>query len=111
MQVLLVDTPEGTQIRAKRRACSLAGVAVDLALAIPIIIPCPFVHTVADGGMGRMAAAITLPFVRVEQRAARGTLSAIRAWQVCLFAWSQTHKRCSPVSREMMLMMGGRSLA
>ena len=30
---------------------------------------------------------------------------------VCLVAWSQTQKRHAPVSREMMLMMGGRSLA
>jgi hypothetical protein len=35
--------------------------------------------------------------------------SVIRAVQVRVSAWSQTHQRCSPVSREMMPMMGGRS--
>jgi hypothetical protein len=35
----------------------------------------------------------------------------IRAAQVRVSAWSQTHKRCLPVSREMLLMIGGRSLA
>jgi hypothetical protein len=33
------------------------------------------------------------------------------AWHVRLSAWSPTHKRCSPVSREMILMIGGRSFA
>jgi hypothetical protein len=40
-----------------------------------------------------------------------GMFSAISPVQVRVLAWSQTHQRCSPVSREMMLMMGGRSLA
>ena len=40
-----------------------------------------------------------------------GSFAAIKSQQVCLVAWSQTQKRHSPVSREMMLMMGGRSLA
>ena len=65
MEVPLVDAAERPEVRAERRPCSFAGVAVDLASAIPIIIPCPLVHTVADGGMGRMAAPVALPFVRV----------------------------------------------
>jgi hypothetical protein len=40
-----------------------------------------------------------------------GTLSAMIAWQVRVSAWSQIQNRCSPVSREITLMMGGRSLA
>ena len=107
-----MDTSEGTQVGAERRTRPFAGVAVDLASAIPIIIPRPFVHAMADRGMGRMAAAVALPFVGIEHRAAAaGTFSAMRSAQVRLSAWSQTQKRCSPVSREMMLMMGGRSLA
>jgi hypothetical protein len=42
---------------------------------------------------------------------ATGTFAAITSSQVCLVAWSQTQNRHSPVSREMILMMGGRSLA
>jgi hypothetical protein len=60
-----MNTPKGTQVGAERRPCSFAGVAVDLGAAIPIIILCPLVHTVADGGMHRMAATIALPFVCV----------------------------------------------
>jgi hypothetical protein len=69
-----VNTAESTEVRAERRACSFAGVAVDLALAIPIIIPCPLVHAVANGGVGRMAASVALPFVRVQGRAASGEI-------------------------------------
>jgi hypothetical protein len=45
---------------------------MDPALAITIIIPRPFAHTVGNRGMARMAAAITLPFVGIEQGAAWG---------------------------------------
>src|SRR5262245_6144428 len=38
-------------------------------------------------------------------------LSAMRGRHVRVSAWSPTQKRDSPVSREMILMMGGRSLA
>jgi hypothetical protein len=67
-----MNAPKDTQVGAERCPCSLAGVAVDFAAAIPIIIPCPLVHAVADGGMRRMAATITLPFVGIEQGAAWG---------------------------------------
>jgi hypothetical protein len=40
-----------------------------------------------------------------------GRFSARRGRHVRVSAWSPTHKRCSPVSREMILMIGGRSLA
>lgn len=37
--------------------------------------------------------------------------AAIKSAQVCWVTWSQTQQRHSPVSREMMRMMGGRSWA
>jgi hypothetical protein len=43
MQGLRVDTPEGPQVSPKCRACSLTGVAMDFALAIPIIIARPLI--------------------------------------------------------------------
>ena len=70
MQVRLVDAPERAQVGPERRASSFTGVAVDLASAIPIIVPGPFVGAVAHGGVGGMAAVIALPFVRIEHRAA-----------------------------------------
>ena len=45
---------------------------MDLAQAITIIIPRPFAHAMGNRGMARMAAAITLPFIGVEQGAAWG---------------------------------------
>ncbi len=70
MQVLLVDAPERAQVGPERCASSFTGVAVDLASAIPISIPRPFMHTVVDSGMGRMAATIALPCIGIEPRAA-----------------------------------------
>jgi hypothetical protein len=64
-----VDAPARTAVCAERRACSCAGVAVDRAWALTIILPCPRVPAVADGGVGRRAATIALPFVRVQDRA------------------------------------------
>ena len=61
-----MNTSKHTQVGAERRAGSLAGIAVDFAAAIPIIIPGPLVHAMAHGGMGRMAATIALPLVRVQ---------------------------------------------
>jgi hypothetical protein len=84
---------------------------VDFASAIPIVVPRPLVHAVADGGLAWMAPPIALPRIGIEARAARRKVSAIRATQVRVSAWSQTHKRCSPVSREITLMMGRRLLA
>jgi hypothetical protein len=72
MQVLLVDTSEGTEIRPECRARSFTTVAVDFTAAITIIIPGPFAGAVAHGGMGGVAAMITLPLVSVERRAASG---------------------------------------
>jgi hypothetical protein len=74
MQVLLVDAPEDPQIRPESGSSPFAGVAVGLALAIPISLPCPLVHAMADGGMGPMAATIALPFVRVQDRARSGDI-------------------------------------
>jgi hypothetical protein len=81
--------------------------------AIPIVIPCPFMDTAADRRMSWMTTPVALLFVGVQPRAASwivfGHEGTARP-RVCVVA-SPTHKRCSPVSRERMLMMGGRSLA
>jgi hypothetical protein len=69
MQVLLVDAPERTEVRAERRARSFTGITMDFALAITVIIACPFVDTVADGGMSWMTPPVALPFVGVQPRA------------------------------------------
>ena len=71
-QVLLVNAPEGAQVGTKRCPRSFAGVAVDLANTIVIIVTCPLPGAVTHRGMGRMAATIALPFVGIEQRGARG---------------------------------------
>jgi hypothetical protein len=70
IEVLLVDTPESTQIGAKCRTCSLTGIAMHFASAIPIIIPCPFVDAVADRGMGWMTVPVALPLISIQPRAA-----------------------------------------
>ena len=67
-------TPQRTQIRPERRARSLAGVAVDVAAAIPIRLPCPLMSTVVDGGMSRMIPPIALPLIGIELRAAGGNV-------------------------------------
>ena len=69
MQVLLVDTSEGTEIRPERRAHSFTTIAVDFTAAITIVIPGPFAGTMAHGGVGGVAAMIALPLVRIEPRA------------------------------------------
>jgi hypothetical protein len=66
MEVLFVDAPEGPQVGPERRARSLAGVTMDLALAIPVVIPRPFVPTMAHSSMGRMAATIARPFTGIQ---------------------------------------------
>ena len=64
-----MDAAERPEVGAECGASPFAGVAVDLAVAVPIVVPCPLVHAVADGSVGRIAAPVTLPFVRVEDRA------------------------------------------
>jgi hypothetical protein len=66
MQILLMNASKGPEVGTKRSPCSLAGMAMDLALAITLIIPRPFAPTMGNRGMARMAAAITLPFVGIE---------------------------------------------
>jgi hypothetical protein len=63
-----VNPSEGAQVSAERRSCPFTGMTVDLASTVPILIPSPFVDAMADGSMGRMAAAITLPCIRVQDR-------------------------------------------
>jgi hypothetical protein len=64
-----MNTPKDRPVGAERRPCSLAGVAMDFAAAIPLIIPRPLVHAMADGGMCRMAAMRALPCIGVQERA------------------------------------------
>jgi hypothetical protein len=64
-----MDAPEGAQIGPKHRASPLAGVAMDLAAAIPVIIPRPLVPAMANSGMGAIAAPIALPFIGIQLRA------------------------------------------
>jgi hypothetical protein len=71
MQVLFVDTPEGTQVGAERGAGPFTSVAVNLTPAIAIVIPRPLAQPVGNCGMTRMAPMITLPFIRIKQRAPR----------------------------------------
>ena len=70
MQGPRVDTSEGTEIRPERRTRAFTTVAVDVTAAITIIIPGPCAGAVAHGGMGGMAAMITLPLVGGERRVA-----------------------------------------
>jgi hypothetical protein len=70
----LMNAPKGTPGGPERCARTLAGVAVDLTAAIPIIIARPLVHPMADGGMGRMAPPIALPLIGREPCAARGKI-------------------------------------
>src|SRR3712207_5848823 len=72
MQVLLVNAPKTTQIGPQCRASALAGIAVDLAAAIAIIIPRPLMHTMTDCDMRGMAPPIALPLVGIERRAGSG---------------------------------------
>jgi hypothetical protein len=67
-----MNAPKHTQVGAERRASALAGVAVDVAAALAVIIPCPLVHTVGNSGMARMAPPIALPRIGMEPCAARG---------------------------------------
>jgi hypothetical protein len=69
MQVLLMNPAEGTQLGPKRCAGPFTGVAVHLTPAVALVITGPFADPMADGGMGRMAAMIALPFIGVEDRA------------------------------------------
>jgi hypothetical protein len=69
MQVVLVDPSKGPQIGAERRPCPFAGIAVDLASAITLVIARPFMHAVADSRMGWMTATVALPFIGVAYRA------------------------------------------
>jgi hypothetical protein len=66
-----VDTPEGRQVGPERCACPLTGVTMDRALTIPMVIPRPFAHPVADSRVAGIAPTITRPFISLEQRATR----------------------------------------
>jgi hypothetical protein len=63
-----VNAPKGAQVGAECRAGPFAGVAVDLASAITVIVSGPLAHAMAHAAVGGMAAVIALPFVGVEYR-------------------------------------------
>ena len=65
-----MDALKHPRVGPECRASSVAGVALDFAAAIAVIIPRPLVHTVAEGGMGWMAPPIALPLIGMELRAA-----------------------------------------
>jgi hypothetical protein len=69
MHVLVVNTLERTEVPAVRCARTLAGVAVDLAAAVTIIIPRPLVNAVADSGTAEMPPVIALPLIGIKPRA------------------------------------------
>ncbi len=71
MQVLLMNSTESAQIRPKRRAGPFTRVAVHFASVIPIVIPRPLTHAVADSGMAGVAPPIALPLIGIKPRAAR----------------------------------------
>jgi len=60
VQVLFTDAPEGAQIGPEGRAGPFASIAVDLASAIPIIIPCPSWVRWPTVSVGGVAAVIAL---------------------------------------------------
>src|SRR5262245_40133977 len=70
MQILLVDTPEDTQVGTERRTGPFTGIAVDLPFAVSVISSGPFVDAVADRGMGRVTSPVALPLVGIQPCAA-----------------------------------------
>ena len=111
MQVWLVNAPKATQRGPQCRASSLAALAGGLAAAISIIIPRPLVHTMTDRDMRRMAPPIARPLVGIERRAGSGDVLHEQGRAGVPIGMVPPQKRCSPVSREMRLIIGGRSLA
>jgi hypothetical protein len=65
-----VDPAERTQIGTERCSCPFTGVAVDLASAVPIIIPGPCVDAMADRGMVWMTTPVALPLIGIQLGAA-----------------------------------------
>jgi hypothetical protein len=106
-----MHSTEGAQVGPEPGASPFTGVAMHLPPAIVIIIPRPFVHAVTDGGMDRMAAPIALPLVGVKLGAASRHVVGNEATARLRVGVLTDPKRCSPVSRDTTLMMGGRSLA
>lgn len=70
-EIVFVNAPKGTQIRAEGCSETFTGVAVNLADAITIVIPCPFVVAVTDRSVVGMHATIVRAFVGKEQRSRR----------------------------------------
>jgi hypothetical protein len=111
IEALFVDPAEGSQVGAERRTGPFTGVTVDLASAVPIIISGPFVNPMTDGSMGWMAPVVTLPFIGVEDRALPRDIlgDEVSACALGRVVTDPTTLLTRP--REMMLMIGGRSLA
>jgi hypothetical protein len=111
VQIGFMNTPKHPQKRAQSCTGSFAGVAVHLASAIAIIIPRPFAYTMADRGMGRMAATIALPLVGIEPRAARWDIGGDQVVAGPRVRVITDPEAVLPVSRDTTLRIGGRSLA
>jgi hypothetical protein len=71
LQRSLVNAPNTTQVGPERRTSPRAGVAVDLAAAIAVLIPRPRVHRMTDWGMQGRAPPRALPLVGRERWAVR----------------------------------------
>ena len=69
-QVVFVDTSKHAQKGAQGSPQPFAGVAVDFADAITIVIACPLVQGVADGAMVGVQTGVVGRFIRKQQRAA-----------------------------------------
>ena len=69
-----MNAPKTTQIGPERGTRPLTAIAVDLAAAIAIIIPRPFVPPMPDRGMRGMAPPVALPLVGIELGAVRGNV-------------------------------------
>src|SRR5262245_11306953 len=65
-----MHAPKHPQIGSQAGASPFAGVAMHFSDPIAIVIPCPFVRSVAYGSMRRMAAGIGVGLVGIEHRAA-----------------------------------------
>jgi hypothetical protein len=67
-----MNAPKTPQIGSERCAGPLAGMAVDLAAAIAVIIARPLMHAMPDSGMRWMAPPVALPLIGIELGAVSG---------------------------------------
>src|SRR5262245_4312331 len=65
LEILLVNTPKGSQKVPDRRPQALNGIDMDFPDPIPIVIPCPFPHAMTDGAVRAVNARIALPLISI----------------------------------------------